>query len=56
MIVKVYCRKCNKEVQRETHKGLKKEYKYYCPHCYENLYSFETYKKRGGIKNDNKNF
>lgn len=45
MIVKVYCRRCNKPVQRETDKYLKREYKYYCPHCYENMYSFETYKK-----------
>lgn len=44
MIKRVYCIKCHKAVQRETHKGLKREYKYYCPHCQENLYKIEVYK------------
>lgn len=41
---KVYCRKCNNKVRFETDKQLKKEYKYYCPNCNENIYTFETYK------------
>ena len=50
MIAKVYCKRCNHRVKRETHKGLRKEYKYYCPHCNENMYTFETYKKKKGGK------
>jgi len=30
------------EVIEETDKTLKKEYKYYCPTCDENMYEFET--------------
>jgi Zn finger protein HypA/HybF involved in hydrogenase expression len=45
MIAQVYCSRCNHLVQRETNKDLRKEYKYYCPHCDENMYSIETYKK-----------
>ena len=46
MIVKVYCRRCDHQVKRETSKDLRKEYSYYCPYCDENMYSFETYKKK----------
>lgn len=54
MIVKVYCRRCNHTVKRETDKYLKRTYKYYCPHCDENMFSFETYKnkKKGVNRND----
>lgn len=45
MIVKRYCFRCHKRVKRETDKYLRKEYPYYCPHCDENMYKFETYKK-----------
>ena len=45
MIEKRYCFRCHKLVKRETDKDLKKEYPYYCPHCDENMYKFETYKK-----------
>ena len=45
MIVKRYCKRCGKQVKRETNKYLKREYPYYCPHCDENMYKFETVKK-----------
>lgn len=45
MVKKVYCKNCGHQVQRETHKGLRKEYPYYCPHCDENKYRFEVRKK-----------
>jgi len=42
-------RKCFRghKVRKETHKELKKEYPYYCPTCYENMYEFETYLEKG---------
>lgn len=40
------CRRCGTYVQKETHKGLRKEYPFYCPECYENMYRFETVKMR----------
>lgn len=49
MIVKRYCKRCNHRVKRETDKELRKEYKYYCPYCDENMYTFETYKKEKGV-------
>lgn len=42
---KIYCCKCNNKVKKEKDKFLRKEYKYYCSNCDENLYKFETYKK-----------
>jgi formylmethanofuran dehydrogenase subunit E len=39
----VCCNRCNGEVKEEKHKDLKEEYPYFCPHCYENLYSFECH-------------
>lgn len=45
MVKTVYCKNCGHPVQRETHKGLRKEYPYYCPHCDENMFRIETYKK-----------
>lgn len=44
MIKPVYCRRCRHQVERETHKGLRKEYPYFCPNCFENMFRFETYK------------
>ena len=46
MVKNRYCIKCGHKVKRETHKGLRKEYPYYCPYCYENMFTFETYKKK----------
>jgi len=46
MMIKRHCFKCGHLVKKEKHKGLRKEYPYYCPHCDENMYTFETYKKR----------
>lgn len=40
------CIRCGHVVQKETHKGLKREYPFYCPGCDENMYRFETTKKR----------
>lgn len=42
---KRYCSRCGRTVLRETHKGLKREYPFYCPGCDENMYRFETVKK-----------
>lgn len=42
---KRHCCKCDNLVRRETEKGLRKEYPFYCPSCDENMYRFETYKK-----------
>lgn len=39
-------KKCSTVVKKETSKGLRKEYPFYCPKCDENLYRFETYKKK----------
>lgn len=44
MIKNVYCKRCGHKVKRETTKGLRKEYPYYCPYCDENMYRFETEK------------
>lgn len=46
MISKRYCLRCGHQVRRETDKDLKKEYPYFCPYCYENVFTFETYKKK----------
>lgn len=43
---KARCNKCNTIVKKETSKGLRKEYPFYCPKCCENLYRFETNKKK----------
>lgn len=45
MIKNRYCRRCGHAIRRETAKGLRKEYPYYCPNCYENMYQFETLKR-----------
>ena len=37
------CNKCNEKVEIETDIYLKKEYKYVCHNCDENLYEFEVY-------------
>lgn len=50
MIKNVYCKRCGHKVKRETTKGLRKEYPYYCPHCDENMYRFETVKRRLEVK------
>lgn len=42
---KNYCRRCGGLVERETKPGLRKEYPFFCPKCYENMYRFETYRK-----------
>ncbi len=46
MIKNRYCKRCGHKVKRETTKGLRKEYPYYCPYCDENMYRFETEKHR----------
>lgn len=46
MIKNRYCFRCNKKVKRETVKGLRERYPFYCPNCCENMFYFETYKKR----------
>lgn len=33
------CMRCESPVKHET---KIKEYPFYCPHCYENMYRFET--------------
>ena len=38
------CCRCGGYVEKETHKSLRKEYPFYCPNCYENMYRFETVK------------
>lgn len=45
MIKNRYCKKCGHKVKKETTKGLRKEYPYYCPYCDENMYRFETTKR-----------
>lgn len=45
MIKNRYCKRCGHKIKRETTKGLRKEYPYYCPRCDENMYRFETVKK-----------
>jgi endogenous inhibitor of DNA gyrase (YacG/DUF329 family) len=45
---KRYCNRCGKLVRRETKKGLRREYPFFCPRCDENMYRFETHK--GGKK------
>ena len=50
MIKNVYCKRCGHKVKRETTKGLRKEYPYYCPCCDENMYRFETVKHRFEVK------
>lgn len=55
MVKNMYCNRCGHKVKRETEKDLKKEYKYYCGYCEENLYSFETHKKcKKGVKHGRK--
>lgn len=52
-----YCFRCNTKLKLEKNKDLKKTYKYYCPECDENMFSFEAVLKkdvRGGVKNDNR--
>ena len=38
------CKRCGSYVKKETTKGLRKEYPFYCPSCDENMYRFETIK------------
>jgi hypothetical protein len=38
------CLKCGSYVKKETCKGLRKEYPFYCPNCCENMYRVETFK------------
>jgi formamidopyrimidine-DNA glycosylase len=40
------CNRCGGFVRKETVKGLRKEYPFYCPTCDENMYRFETYKAK----------
>ena len=52
MVMKL-CNRCGNKVKLELHFGLrfKDGYKYYCPYCDENMYSFEVHKeKKGGTK------
>jgi len=37
-----YCTKCNHEVQYER----VLDYPFYCPQCDENMYNFETYRRK----------
>lgn len=37
-----YCMKCGHAVQYERIL----DYPFYCPHCDENMYNFETYRRR----------
>lgn len=46
MIAKRHCFRCGHLVKRETEKYLRKKYPYYCPYCDENMFTFETYKKK----------
>lgn len=39
--MKKICKICGTTVEKEHDEELKKEYPYYCPHCDENLFSFE---------------
>lgn len=50
MVKQRFCKRCGTQVRRETVKGLRNEYPFFCPYCDENMYTFETYKKnhRGG--------
>lgn len=41
------CIRCKHPVRKETHI---KEYPFYCPHCDENMYRFETINVRQYIK------
>ena len=41
------CKRCGSWVKRETVKGLRKEYSFYCPMCDQNMYRFETVKVKG---------
>jgi hypothetical protein len=38
------CLKCGSYVEKETCKGLRKEYPFYYPNCCENMYRVETFK------------
>ena len=40
---KYYCYKCDSLVKKETDPKLRKEYTFFCPECYENMYKFEVY-------------
>ena len=43
-----FCKRCNHRVVEEIHKEI--DYPYFCPHCYENMYNFETYTKETNYK------
>lgn len=45
-----YCKRCGCKVLRETTKGLRKEYPFFCPTCDQNMYRIETFKKPRRIK------
>jgi Zn finger protein HypA/HybF involved in hydrogenase expression len=40
------CNRCNTVVRKETHKGLREVYPFYCPCCDENMFRFETHKEK----------
>lgn len=40
------CNVCKSVVKKETTKGLRKEYPFYCPTCDENKFRFETHKNK----------
>jgi len=40
----IKCSRCNNTVTRKP-KLVTKGYYAYCPHCYEDMFSFEVYKK-----------
>lgn len=44
MKIKRRCKRCGTIIKKETHRGLRKEYPFYCPCCNENVYRFETTK------------
>jgi ribosomal protein L33 len=39
---KKFCPRCHSQVELETDKDLKKEYKYVCYECDENFYTIEV--------------
>ena len=46
MRINKFCNRCDSRVKLEKTQGLRKEYKYYCPCCDENLYTFKAHNKK----------
>ena len=38
------CFRCGTWLRKETHKGLREQYPFDCPYCYENMFYFESVK------------